>query len=676
MRVTPADDPEDPGEEELPPVDEVPTSADIEQQLDSYLALPPLATDVAELKRLTSTAAQYSIDASKLAQAYTNIAAAEEAQKLASAGTQCEFYFVLADKVKEFRRSMPIFQDVRSEHPDWIVRRTCTFADAIAGKYRDEYLSVSHRWEMPDDPDTNGAQLQALKDYLAANPQIVYVWFDYTSMPQKAAGVSTAMAREFKTMLANVNILYLGCAVLAIVDLTYISRFWVNTQRLKPWTHATRLRLSWLASLLACLSWLIPSSMPRVWQTQFEAWLGMQEADAGGLHGAPESRRRLTVRCIHNANQQLMQAMLVDMWATRSPEEAREVLARPDVSVTNQSDKDTQLAKLLRFNERTIAAFPAVAETRLAEQAKAVATTLITDFSNSFKTAPVSTDTAEREAEEAAKTKAAAKAKQQAAEAKAKKLKAEAKAQEDKLRKEAEARRTGGLKIHAARYGWAPDLWKAALGSGSNHAGGAKDVTGIVKGMVANDELHINPDRKRQYMNRTFWKETAHGPPIPRKLAVRFSYGDGPHCTIETPAVANETVRLDVTRSTKAGVHKQDLKQVHAKQPHGAQPPQSQQMDRGHAPQIKAQDLKGLWCYCCCCPPYLFGLKCVTPKGEDDLQANYTIWHLPVCCCCVEQRKRQPGTNSFYKIGDVKNVTTYSSSSKGCNGCFCYSKIC
>ena len=75
------------------------------------------------------------------------------------------------------------------------------------------------------------------------------------------------------------------------------------------------------------------SYISRFW-TQFEAWLSMQEASQGGLLGAPEAQRRLTVASVHGANQALMAATLVDMWGTRSPEEAREVLAAPDVLVT------------------------------------------------------------------------------------------------------------------------------------------------------------------------------------------------------------------------------------------------------------------------------------------------------------------------------------------------------
>jgi len=109
----------------------------------------------------------------------------------------------------------------------------------------------------------------------------------------------------------------------------------------------------------------------------------------------------------------------------------------------------------------------------------------------------------------------------------------------------------GALVVHEARYGWASDIWKAKLGGGHNHGGGAKDVTGIVRGLVTNDELHINAGRAGQYMNRTFWPETSCGPAIPRKLAVRFSYDGGPVVTVVTPAVPNETVPLHVTRDTK-----------------------------------------------------------------------------------------------------------------------------
>ena len=110
----------------------------------------------------------------------------------------------------------------------------------------------------------------------------------------------------------------------------------------------------------------------------------------------------------------------------------------------------------------------------------------------------------------------------------------------------------GNLKIHEARYGWAGDIWGVTPSPNKNRSG-AKDVTDIVRRLVHDDELDINPRCEPQYMNRTFWPETASGPPIPRKLGVRYSYGDGPAKEETTHAVPSETVRLRVTRAKYAG---------------------------------------------------------------------------------------------------------------------------
>ena len=80
-------------------------------------------------------------------------------------------------------------------------------------------------------------------------------------------------------MLKNVNLLYLGCSVLCLIDISYLSRFW----------------------------------------TQFEAWLSMQAADSTGLHPAPKGRQRHTFKCIHNATKGNEDEKLRQMWATRKP---------------------------------------------------------------------------------------------------------------------------------------------------------------------------------------------------------------------------------------------------------------------------------------------------------------------------------------------------------------------
>ena len=55
--------------------------------------------------------------------------------------------------------------------------------------------------------------------------------------------------------------------------------------------------------------------------------------------------------------------------------------------------------------------------------------------------------------------------------------------------------------IYSARYGWAGNGFQVTdLGNGGHHGGGAKDVTDIVKSMIQNNELHINPGKQSQYM--------------------------------------------------------------------------------------------------------------------------------------------------------------------------------
>ena len=101
---------------------------------------------------------------------------------------------------------------------------------------------------------------------------------------------SPAEKALFLHMLKNVNLLYLGCSVLCLIDISYLSRFW----------------------------------------TQFEAWLSMQAADSTGLHPAPKGRQRHTFKCIHNATAGNEDEKLRQMWATRKPAEAKEPLAMPD----------------------------------------------------------------------------------------------------------------------------------------------------------------------------------------------------------------------------------------------------------------------------------------------------------------------------------------------------------
>jgi len=80
--------------------------------------------------------------------------------------------------------------------------------------------------------------------------------------------------------------------------------------------------------------------------------MSMQDASPLGLASASEAKRRYTIVPLHNAGESLS-GMLVELWAGKSTQEAHDVLAMPDVLVTNQSDKEKQLPKIKQLNETT-----------------------------------------------------------------------------------------------------------------------------------------------------------------------------------------------------------------------------------------------------------------------------------------------------------------------------------
>ena len=123
-----------------------------------------------------------------------------------------------------------MFQELRQKE-GWIEQKPITQVGAFTGSYRHEYLAVSHRWESPEEPDTQNIQLQTVREYLIKNQQVKFVWYDYWSMPQ---GKRTEEEQsEFKRMLYHINLLYMGCSVLALVDISYSSRFWTQVRKLR-----------------------------------------------------------------------------------------------------------------------------------------------------------------------------------------------------------------------------------------------------------------------------------------------------------------------------------------------------------------------------------------------------------------------------------------------------------
>lgn len=144
-------------------------------------------------------------------------------------------------------------------------------------------------------------------------------------------------------MLGEVNLLYLGCQVLVLLDLSYLSRFWVRCcpQRHVGHTH-------WMLT-----AWRSPPYASRS-QTMYEGWLSQQQPTAQGLKLAQaQHATRCTIVPILGASEAYKMA-LTGTFSEKmaSPELAAAYLQNDDVSVTNTSDKEKQLAKLHGLDDR------------------------------------------------------------------------------------------------------------------------------------------------------------------------------------------------------------------------------------------------------------------------------------------------------------------------------------
>ena len=114
-------------------------------------------------------------------------------------------------------------------------------------------------------------------------------------------------------MLPNINLLYLGCSVLILLDRSYSGRFW----------------------------------------TMYEAWLSFMTATNDGLLTAPVAEQRCKMRCLHGCPQS-QQDVLREEWDSCSARSTYEKLSEPDVDVTNKSDKEMQLPKILAMDQMVI----------------------------------------------------------------------------------------------------------------------------------------------------------------------------------------------------------------------------------------------------------------------------------------------------------------------------------
>ena len=219
-------------------------------------------------------------------------------------------WFIKADKIRDCDdQKLPRFQDLQRERPDWFEEKEITSEGACAHEYADEVLAVSHRWEQPDEPDTQGKQFAAMRAYVGGKPAIKHVWVDFSCAPQKER--TPAEELVFGRTLRFVSLLFLGSRVLILCDRTYTTRFW----------------------------------------TLLEAWISMQMATIDGLVPAPREKRRCDIVPIHHASEVTV-LELEALVAGKSLDELYAMLDSPDVSVTNQNDKGQQLAKLLGLDDQ------------------------------------------------------------------------------------------------------------------------------------------------------------------------------------------------------------------------------------------------------------------------------------------------------------------------------------
>jgi hypothetical protein len=202
------------------------------------------------------------------------------------------------------KRPIPVFQDLLQAQD----LKCCRISryEALQGLLS-SVLALSYPWEKEGDPDPDGERLEEAAAVLNDNPHLQLMWMDWACLPQRARERSELQERYFKHVLHSgaINVIYLGCSVVSIVNRAYLERFW----------------------------------------TQFEYILATRKVTKNGFQFCAD---RLFFRCIQSfadAPEQVRSLLKVH-WEDKSVAQVVKILAEPDVKVTQQSDKDTLLGKL------------------------------------------------------------------------------------------------------------------------------------------------------------------------------------------------------------------------------------------------------------------------------------------------------------------------------------------
>jgi hypothetical protein len=207
---------------------------------------------------------------------------------------------------------MEMLQHLRRDRSHWLVTKRINFDKLLEGQYVDEFLALSYRWATAEHPDPDGLQLRELQEHLRNQPLVKFVFVDFMCIPQGGERTPPEQA-EFKTIMPNINFLYLACSVLILMlDQTYMERFW----------------------------------------PQFEAWLAFMQGSQSGLASTPEGQLRCTIRCLLGTPVWYANS-LKDRWLNRNAAWAHRTLSEKWVSVTNASDKEVQLFKIFHLDYMT-----------------------------------------------------------------------------------------------------------------------------------------------------------------------------------------------------------------------------------------------------------------------------------------------------------------------------------
>ena len=139
------------------------------------------------------------------------------------------FFFLCAEELRSGRfQRLPVFKDALVQE-NLVKIKSVNLREACFAKYKSNILAVSHRWDNPGDPDSSGVQCQKICEFLSSpeGQSFDWVWYDWSCLPQ-GKEKTPLEKRVCNRMLGEMNLLYLGCFVLVLLDASYLGRFWTQ----------------------------------------------------------------------------------------------------------------------------------------------------------------------------------------------------------------------------------------------------------------------------------------------------------------------------------------------------------------------------------------------------------------------------------------------------------------